>query len=385
MKGTTTGADILSVLERVVEHAGLPWEKLVCLATDGAPSMVGCKSGLVGRLRAKLAALGITNHFAAVHCILHQEALCSKSLQMKGVMDIVFSAVNFIRSRALNHRQFLSLLEAVGSEYGEILYHTEARWLSRGRGLKQFFDLRKEIDTFMKSKNRAIAELSDEKWLHSLAFLTDITDHLNCLNVKLQGKHKLITRMHDDIRAFQSKLQLWERQMRLQMFDHFPTLKSLENVDKGSCDNFSGLLRDLRREFEERFKDITSLADDFRIFPLPFSVPADDAAPELQMGLLELQASTPLKQKFQDVGVPEFYEFLDDACFPALRRQAERIIAMFGSTYLCEHLYSLLKVNKSALRSRMTDEHLRSTMRIVSAQEVHADISSLVAGKRCQA
>ncbi|CAN7949242.1 unnamed protein product [Ixodes hexagonus] len=151
-KGTTTGADILYVLERVFELAGLPWEKLVCLVTDGAPSMVGCKSGLVGRLRAKLAALGITDLFAALHCILHQEALCSKSLQMKGVMDIVFSAVNFICSRALNHRQFVSPLEAVGSEYGEILYHTEVRWLSRGRVLKRFFDLRKEIDTFMKSK-----------------------------------------------------------------------------------------------------------------------------------------------------------------------------------------------------------------------------------------
>lgn len=44
---------------------------------------------------------------------------------MKSVMDIVLSAVNFIRSRALNHRQFVSLLEAVDSEYGEILYHTE--------------------------------------------------------------------------------------------------------------------------------------------------------------------------------------------------------------------------------------------------------------------
>ncbi|CAN7938950.1 unnamed protein product, partial [Ixodes hexagonus] len=278
---------------------------------------------------------------------------------MKAVMDNVFSAVNFIRSRALNHRQFVSLLEAVCSEYGEILYHTEVRWPSHGRVLKRFFDLRKEIDTFMKRKNRAIAELSDEKWLHSLAFLTDITDHLNCLNVKLRRKHKLIARMHDDIRAFQSKLQLWERQVRLQMFDHFLTLKSLENVDKESCDNFSGLLRDLRREFEKRFKDITSLADDFRIFSLPFSVPVDDAAPELEMELRELQASTPLKQKFQDVGgVPDFYEFLDDACFPALRRQAALIIAMFGSTYLCEHLFSLLKVNKSALRSRMTDEHL---------------------------
>lgn len=251
--------------------------------------------------------------------------------------------------------------------------------------LKRFFDLREEIDAFMKSKNRAIVELSDEKWLHSLAFLTDITDHLSCLNVKLQGKNRLITKMHDDIQAFQSKLQLWERQMRIQKFDHFLTLKSLENVDKQSCDNFADLLHDLQREFEGRFQDITSLADEFRIFSLPFSVPVDDAAPELQMELLELQANTPLKQAFQDVAVPDFYKFLDDASFPALRQQAARITAMFGSTYLCEHLFSLLKVNKSALRSRMTDEHLRSTMRIVSAQEVHADISSLVAAKRCQA
>lgn len=123
----TTGADILSVLERVLKHAGLLWEKLVCLTVDNASSMVGCKSRFVGRLQKKLAALGITNQFAAVHSILYQEAPCSKSLQMKGVTDILFSAVNFIRSRALNQRRFISLLEAVGSEYGEILYHTEVR------------------------------------------------------------------------------------------------------------------------------------------------------------------------------------------------------------------------------------------------------------------
>lgn len=92
-------------------------------------------------MRTKLAELGVTKLFAAVHCILHQEALCSKSHQMKGVMDIVFGAFNFIRSRALNHRQFVSRLEAVGSEHGDILYHTEVRWLSHGKVLKRFFDL----------------------------------------------------------------------------------------------------------------------------------------------------------------------------------------------------------------------------------------------------
>lgn len=83
--------------------------------------------------------------------------------------------------------------------------------------------------------------------------------------------------------------------MRLQMFDHFLTLKSLENVDKESYDNFSGLLHNRKREFEQHLKDITSLADEFRIFSLPFLVPVDDAAAELQLELLELQANTPMK------------------------------------------------------------------------------------------
>lgn len=48
---------------------------------------------------------------------------------------------------------------------------------------------------------------------------------------------------------------------------------------------------------------------------------------------------------------------------------------MFGSAYLGEHLFSLLKVNKSALRSRMMNIcDRRSTMRIVSAQDLNADI-----------
>lgn len=47
MKGITTGADILSVLEEGVKWAELLWEKLVFLPIDGAPSKVRHKNGLV--------------------------------------------------------------------------------------------------------------------------------------------------------------------------------------------------------------------------------------------------------------------------------------------------------------------------------------------------
>ncbi|MBN3281364.1 GTD2A protein, partial [Polyodon spathula] len=51
------------------------------------------------------------HQLSSVHCILHQEALCSKMLKMRKVLDVVTKTINFIRARGLNHRQFNFLLE----------------------------------------------------------------------------------------------------------------------------------------------------------------------------------------------------------------------------------------------------------------------------------
>ena len=189
LKGTTTGRDIFQALEKCIEKYGLPWDKFVSLATDGALSMCSQNVGVVGLVKNKLNSLEtIGINFTIIHCILHQEALCSKSLQMKEVMDVVVKTINFIRSRGLNHRQFTSFLADMDSEYGELLYHTEVRWLSRGNVLKRFFALRDEIASFMKMNNKAVPLLTDSTFQCNLAFLTDITDHLN---LKLQGKNRL--------------------------------------------------------------------------------------------------------------------------------------------------------------------------------------------------
>jgi len=54
-------------------------------------------------------------------------------------MSIVVKTVNFVHARVLNHRQFTTFLSDLDTEYGELLYHTEVRWLSRGNVLRRFF------------------------------------------------------------------------------------------------------------------------------------------------------------------------------------------------------------------------------------------------------
>ncbi|XP_067121654.1 general transcription factor II-I repeat domain-containing protein 2-like, partial [Centruroides vittatus] len=47
MHNTTTGADIFDALMEVLKKYKLPLENLVCLATDGAPTMTGITKGLL--------------------------------------------------------------------------------------------------------------------------------------------------------------------------------------------------------------------------------------------------------------------------------------------------------------------------------------------------
>jgi len=48
-------------------------------------------------------------------------------------MQTVVRGVKFIVSRALNHKQFRQFIEEYDTEYGDLLMHSEVRWLSRGK------------------------------------------------------------------------------------------------------------------------------------------------------------------------------------------------------------------------------------------------------------
>jgi hypothetical protein len=65
------------------------------------------------------------------------------------------------------------------------------------------------------------------------------------------------------------------------------------------------------------------------------------------MELINLQCDTNLNQKFSETKLQDFSSYLPKEKFPLLRSFGFRLIAMFGSTYVCEHFFSIVNNNKT--------------------------------------
>ncbi|VDL96079.1 unnamed protein product [Schistocephalus solidus] len=80
------------------------------------------------------------------------------------------------------------------------------------------------------------------------------------------------------------------------------------------------------------------------VLSTPFDFPYDDAPSDVQFELIELQASDVLLSEFIScIALIDFYRQLPHAQFPMLLGRAKRVIAMFGSTYSGEQLFSKMK------------------------------------------
>ena len=238
MMSTTTGADIAAETIKGLENIGLggAWGILSGVTTDGAPAMFGTRVGAVTKLTEHAKeqfGVGMggfssyeTHEIMRYHCIIHQEVLCPKAIEFEDVMSPVIKYVNFIRSHALNHRQFKIVLDEFNAEYSDICLYTEIRWLSRGKVLERVFELRNVIAEFLLSKGRDYL-LTNPEFVSDAGYLADITSHLNSHNTQLQGKSKNILYMIASVDAFTNKLTLLKRQLAREDIAHFPLLKSL--------------------------------------------------------------------------------------------------------------------------------------------------------------
>ncbi|GFV29790.1 general transcription factor II-I repeat domain-containing protein 2A [Trichonephila clavipes] len=154
--------------------------------------MVGQKSGFISLFKKD-----VGHSILECHCIIHQQSLCAKSglTSLDNVITLVTEIVNLISSQALNKRKFDALLDEINSVYNGLIMYNNVRWLSREDVLQRFVDCSEEIRLFLQneSKIEQYPQLMDIMWLLKLMFFTDICQHFNELNIKLQGPNRQLS------------------------------------------------------------------------------------------------------------------------------------------------------------------------------------------------
>ncbi|GFS50185.1 general transcription factor II-I repeat domain-containing protein 2A [Trichonephila clavipes] len=253
------------------------------------------------------------------HCIIHQQALCAKSglTSLDNVITLVTKIVNLISSQALNKRKFDALLDEVNSVYNGLIMYNNVRWLSRGNVFQRFVDCLEEIRLFLQneSKIEQYPQLMDIMWLLKLMFFTDICQHFNELNIKLQGPNKTAIVMMDLIRVFEAKLYVFRNDIITKNYKYFPNLKkNIKDLDAQEkrneekvIDNFISIMDSLIKEFSAKFSQFKELSKTFKFIMDPDVISFDKLnlsqfnwleIEELEMQLIDFQSSSIRIQKF---------------------------------------------------------------------------------------
>lgn len=353
---TTTGRDVFNIINNYLEKNSISWKFCNSICTDGAPSMTGSIKGFVTIAKEQNPGIMTT------HCFLHREALVAKSIvgDLKLVLDQVVKMVNYIKSKPKNVRLFAKLCEFMEADHLTLIIHTEVRWLSKGKVLSRFYELRNELLIYFTMENSEYCDfLSDEIWCSKLAFLADIFAHLNHLNLSMQGENESILCSTDKLQAFKDKLSMWKRRVLQKNLEMFPlTANSSFNIE------VLKLIGDTLTLFDEKINlyfpslDITS----FDWVRNPFD--SDLATHQLQLKeeeeLLEMQNDRTLRIKFNSTELNIFWIGVSKE-FPALSKKAMTVLLPFSTSYLCELAFSALTEIKCKKRERLlyVEEELR--------------------------
>uniref|UniRef100_A0A667Z2X6 HAT C-terminal dimerisation domain-containing protein n=1 Tax=Myripristis murdjan TaxID=586833 RepID=A0A667Z2X6_9TELE len=341
----TTGEEIFSVLnDYMATKCGLDWANCKGIS-DGAANMTGRNSGVVKRIKEAAGKDIVWNH-----CFIHRQALACKGIppDLDKVLKEVIRVVNFIKGSALNHRLFDQL--CAGAEHTHLLFHTEVRWLSKGRVLTRVYELRNEIHAFLHEKKSPLADLFTDDWLFTLSYLADIFSSLNELNLKFKS------------------LKLWLARLRRPNPSHymFPTvLQHIEENDVSDTDvkhltglirtHFVALIDNFDRYFPTERYDILS---DKRWIQNPFDFESPESLLELgltpaeEKELLQLSSDRTLKRRHECMALSSFWISISSE-YPGLSKASILLLIPFTTTYKCEVGFSVFTKIKTRHRNRL--------------------------------
>ncbi|GAA6094463.1 SCAN domain-containing protein 3-like [Tachysurus ichikawai] len=211
--------------------------------------------------------------------------------------------------------------------------------------------------------------------MDKVAFLVDITSHLNDLNLRLQGKDNSICKLMTAVRSFQRKLEVFKEDLQGDCA-HFPAVQEQVQGQRG-VSSFVDFIDKLTVNFSNHFDSFSFGQQRTMFIQNPFLITDVRGlskevtqhfkwvnAGSLQMQLVDLQADVALKEHFLRTDPSTFWlQITTETAFPGLRKVALYIRTMFGSTYNCEAAFSTMNIIKTKYCSKLTNEHLHVCMR----------------------
>ena len=321
LQTSTRGEDMYLAIKGMLRKRGIEPKQVVSITIDGAPAMIGREKGAVARLKED------NPELIAYHCIIHQSVLCaSLSDEHAEVMQTMMKMINFLRaSSSSQHRMLREFLREVDANADDLLLHNNVRWLSKGRVFERFWSISREVAAFLAELRSQKATqfclfLENEKQMDIVAFLVDITSHLNELNLRLQGKDNSICELMTAVRSFQRKLEVFKEDLQGDCA-HFPAVQEQVQGQR-DVSSFVGFIDKLIVNFSNCF-DSFSFGQQLTMFiQNPFlitdvrgfskEVTQDfkrvNAGP-LQMQLVDLQADVVLKDQFARTDPSTFWLF----------------------------------------------------------------------------
>lgn len=182
----------------------------------------------------------------------------------------------------------------------------------------------------------------DNHFYSELAFITDITQIINNLNLIIQGFNHNIFDIIILLQNFQINLNTLKIAISCNNFPSFPCCYEIHTeFPELDFSKFSIIFEAIENEFTESFEKFSSLKFFVNIYKDPFSIGT--------LGLPDIYFSELLKIS-NDSQINNIRKIRK---YPLLRDKMLSIFFMFPTTYRCESAFSYMKLIKSKQRSSL--------------------------------
>ena len=156
---------------------------------------------------------------------------------------------------------FKLLCKTKDEDFDRLLLHTEVKWLSKGNCLKRFYELYDSVIQFLEENRNVllVSELKARKC--NVAFLTDLFNIFNEVNLKLQDSEINIVKVKSVISLFVNRLLLHKQNIGHMQLSQFFNLNKLQNqaeyrISDDDLSAYCNHLLSLHEDWKTRFEDI---------------------------------------------------------------------------------------------------------------------------------